>query len=69
MIKKLIKILITEISIAIMIKKIKEIKKKIKLAKIWAIIFAIIFVLLIINSICLTYKVHNLETQIENLQK
>ena len=66
MIRKIITLLITEITTAIMIKKIKEIKQKIKLAKIWAIIFAIIFVLLIINSICLTYKVHNLETQIEN---
>jgi len=69
MIRKIITLLITEITTAIMIKKIKEIKQKIKLAKIWAIIFAIIFVLLIINSICLTYKVHYLETQIENLQK
>jgi len=68
MITKIIKILITEISLAIMIKKIKDIKKKIKLVKIWAIILGIIFILLIINSICLTYKVKVLETQIENLE-
>ena len=68
MITKIIKILITEISLAIMIKKIKDIKKKIKLVKIWAIILGIIFILLIINSICLTYKVKVLETQIENLK-
>jgi hypothetical protein len=49
-----------------MLKKIKDLKKKIKLAKIWAIIISIIFLLLIINSICLTYKVHKLENQIEN---
>ncbi len=49
-----------------MLKKIKNIKKKIKLAKIGVIIFTIIFILLIINSICLTYKVHNLEQKIEN---
>lgn len=42
---------------------IKEIKSKIKLAKIWVIILWIIFVALIINSICLTYKVHKLEKQ------
>lgn len=39
----------------------KNIKKKIKLAKLWAIIFWIVFLLLILNSICLTYKVHKLE--------
>jgi len=42
---------------------IKEIKKKIKTAKIWAVIFWIIFLALIVNSVCLTYKVHKLEKQ------
>lgn len=41
----------------------QKIKNKIKLAKIWAIIFALIFLALIINSICLTYKVIQLEKQ------
>ena len=43
-----------------MFKKLKDIKKKIRLAKVWAIIFGIIFLGLVINSICLTYKVHKL---------
>ena len=67
MIKKFFFLIITELTTSFMFKKIKEIKKKIKLAKIWAIIFGIIFLALIVNSICLTYKVHNLETKIENL--
>ncbi len=69
MIKKVFSLIITEILSAFMLKKIKEIKRKIKLAKIWAIIFWIIFTLLIINNIYLTYKVHNLETKIEKLSK
>jgi len=65
MIKKLFVILVTELTTSFMFKKIKDIKKKIKLAKIWAIIFAIIFIALIANSICLTYKVIKLENIIE----
>ena len=40
---------------------IKEIKQKIKVAKVSGVIFAIVFLALIVNSICLTYKVHKLE--------
>ena len=69
MIKKIFSLIITEILSAFMLKKIKEIKKKIKLAKIWAIIFWIIFVLLIVNNIYNTYKINNLETKIEKLSK
>jgi len=65
MIKKLFVVLVTELTTSFMFKKIKDIKKKIKLAKIWAIIFAIIFIALIANSICLTYKVIKLENIIE----
>ena len=65
MIKKIFIILVTELTTSFMLKKIKDIKKKIKLAKLWAIIFAIIFIALIINSICLTYKVIKLENIIE----
>ena len=43
-----------------MFKKLKDIKKKIKIAKISAIAFAIIFLALIVNSVYLTYKVHKL---------
>ena len=42
---------------------ITEIKQKIKQVKIWVAILAIIFLALIINSICLTYKVYELEKQ------
>jgi cell division protein FtsL len=66
MINKLFILIITELATSFMFKKIKDIKKKIKFAKIWAIIFAIIFISLIINSICLTIKVHQLQTEIEN---
>ena len=45
----------------------KKLKKKIKLAKVWGVIFSVIFLALIINSICLTYKVIQLETKIENI--
>ena len=65
MIKKLFIILVTELTASFMLKKIKDIKKKIKLAKIWVIIFALIFISLIVNSIYLTVKVNSLETQIE----
>jgi len=47
----------------------KKLRNKIKLAKIWALIFSIIFLALIINSICLTYKVNQLNKQIENIKK
>lgn len=47
-----------------MFKKVKDIKQKIKFAKIGAIIFWIVFLLLIINSIYLTVKVYKLENQI-----
>ena len=69
MIKKLFIILVTELTASFMFKKIKELKKKIKLAKIWVIIFGLIFISLIVNSIYLTYKVHNLQTEIENITK
>ncbi len=52
-----------------MFNKIKEIKRKIKLAKIWAIIFAVIFIILVLNNIYLTYKVISLQNQIENIWK
>lgn len=47
----------------------KKLRNKIKLAKIWALIFSIIFLVLIINSIYLTYKVYQLNNQIENIKK
>lgn len=68
MIKKIFVILVTELTTSFMFKKIKNIKKKIKLAKVWVIIFAIIFIALIANSICLTYKIIQLENQIEKLK-
>lgn len=42
-----------------------NIKKKIKLAKIWAIIFAVIFVILIISNIYLLVEVQNLKELIK----
>ena len=45
----------------------KKLKKKIKLAKVWIAIFSVIFLALIVNSICLTYKVIQLEKQ-NNIQ-
>ena len=39
----------------------KEIKRKIKMAKISAVVFAIIFVSLIISNIYLLFAVHNLQ--------
>ena len=45
----------------------KKLKKKIKLAKVWVVIFSVIFLALIVNSICLTYKVIQLEKQ-NNIQ-
>ena len=68
MINKIFVLIITELATSFMFKKIKDIKKKIKFAKIWAIIFAIIFLALIFNSICLTIKIHNLNNQIEKLK-
>ena len=65
MFKKIFIIIVTELTTSFMFKKIKNIKKKIKLAKIWAVVFALIFIALIVNSICLTYKVVKLENRIE----
>ncbi len=47
-----------------MLKKIKDIKQKIKFAKIGAIIFWIIFLALIVNSVYLTVKLHKLQKKI-----
>ena len=47
-----------------MLKKIKDIKKKIKFAKVGAIIFWIVFLSLIINSVYLTIKVNKLQKKI-----
>ena len=47
-----------------MFKKVKDIKQKIKFAKIGAIIFWVVFLLLIINSIYLTVKLHKIQKKI-----
>lgn len=48
-----------------MFNKIKEIKQKIKFAKIWVIIVWLLFIALIINSIYLTCKVIELDRKVK----
>lgn len=46
----------------------QSVKQKIRLAKIYAAIAAVIIILLILNSIVQTYKIFQLQNQIEVLQ-
>jgi len=52
-----------------MFQKIKDIKKYIKLAKIGGVVFGVIFIMMIIATICVCIKVHDLKERIEILEK